>query len=41
MRPPVTYAFFSYAAEAARAMINRPSDRSAAGKALVESLGGT
>jgi len=33
--------FFSYTAEAAKAMIERPSDRSAAGKALVESLGGT
>lgn len=33
--------FFSYTAEAARAMIDRPSDRAAAGKALVESLGGT
>lgn len=33
--------FFSYTAEAAKAMIERPSDRSAAGKALAESLGGT
>ncbi len=33
--------FFSYTAEAAKAMIEKPSDRSAAGKALVESLGGT
>ena len=33
--------FFSYTGEAANAMIERPSDRSAAGKALVESLGGT
>ena len=33
--------FFSYTGEAAKAMIDRPSDRSAAGKALVESLGGT
>ncbi len=33
--------FFSYSADAAKAMIDRPSDRSAAGKALVESLGGT
>lgn len=32
--------FFSYTAEAAKAMIERPSDRSAAGKALAESLGG-
>lgn len=33
--------FFSYNAESTAAMIERPSDRSAAGKALVESLGGT
>ena len=33
--------FFSYTAESAKAMIERPSDRSAALKALVESLGGT
>ena len=33
--------FFSYTAESGKAMIERPSDRSAAGKALVESLGGT
>jgi uncharacterized protein with GYD domain len=33
--------FFSYKAESAKAMIERPSDRSAAAKALVESLGGT
>ncbi len=33
--------FFSYTGEAAKAMIERPSDRSAAAKALVESLGGT
>lgn len=33
--------FFSYTAESAKAMIDRPSDRAAAGKALVESLGGT
>ena len=33
--------FFSYTADSATAMIDRPSDRSAAGKALVESLGGT
>ena len=33
--------FFSYTAESAKAMIDRPSDRSAAGKALAESLGGT
>lgn len=33
--------FFSYTGDATKAMIERPSDRSAAGKALVESLGGT
>ena len=33
--------FFSYTPESTKAMIESPSDRSAAGKALVESLGGT
>jgi uncharacterized protein with GYD domain len=33
--------FFSYTGESARTMIERPSDRSAAGKAVVEALGGT
>ena len=33
--------FFSYTGESAKAMIERPSDRVAAAKALVESLGGT
>jgi uncharacterized protein with GYD domain len=33
--------FFSYSAEAVKAMIHHPSDRSAAATALVESLGGT
>ncbi len=33
--------FFSYSSESAKAMIERPSDRTAAAKALVESLGGT
>ena len=33
--------FFSYSAEAVKAMIHHPSDRSAAAKALVEALGGT
>jgi uncharacterized protein with GYD domain len=33
--------FFSYTAESMKAMVERPSDRSAATKALVESLGGT
>ena len=32
--------FFSYTAEAAKAMIEHPSDRGAASKAVVESLGG-
>ena len=33
--------FFSYTGQSDKAMIERPSDRSAAAKALVESLGGT
>ena len=33
--------FFSYTGDAAKAMIEKPSDRTAAAKALVESLGGT
>ena len=33
--------FFSYTGDAAKAMIQHPSDRSAAARALVESLGGT
>lgn len=33
--------FFSYSADAVKAMIHHPSDRSAAATALVESLGGT
>ena len=33
--------FFSYSSASAKAMIDRPSDRAAAAKALVESLGGT
>ena len=33
--------FFSYTGASAAAMIEHPSDRSAASKALVESLGGT
>jgi uncharacterized protein with GYD domain len=33
--------FFSYTAASTKAMIDRPTDRSAAAKALVESLGGT
>ena len=38
---PRFISFFSYTSESAKAMIDRPSDRAAAGKALVESLGGT
>ena len=38
---PKFITFFSYTGASAKAMIDRPSDRSAAGKALVESLGGT
>lgn len=38
---PKFISFFSYTGEAAKAMIERPSDRSAATKALAESLGGT
>jgi uncharacterized protein with GYD domain len=33
--------FFSYTGAAAKAMIERPSDRGAAAKALAESVGGT
>jgi len=33
--------FFSYTGEAAKAMIERPSDRTAAARALAESVGGT
>lgn len=33
--------FFSYTSDAVASMIHSPSDRSAAAKALVESLGGT
>ena len=38
---PKYIAFFSYTGQAAKAMIEHPTDRSAAAKALVESLGGT
>jgi uncharacterized protein with GYD domain len=38
---PKFITFFSYTGASAKAMIERPSDRSAAAKALVESLGGT
>ncbi len=37
---PKYIAFFSYTGAAGRAMIDKPSDRSAAAKALIESLGG-
>ena len=33
--------FFSYTGDAAKAMIEHPSDRTAAAKALAESVGGT
>lgn len=33
--------YFSYTSDSAKAMIKKPSDRSAAAKGLVESLGGT
>jgi uncharacterized protein with GYD domain len=38
---PRYIAFFSYNAESAKAMIEKPSDRSAAARALIESLGGS
>jgi uncharacterized protein with GYD domain len=38
---PKFISFFSYTGASAKAMIERPSDRSAAAKALTESLGGT
>ena len=38
---PKFITFFSYTGASAKAMIERPSDRSAAAKGLVESLGGT
>ena len=38
---PKYITYFSYTAESVRAMIHHPSDRSAATRALVESLGGT
>jgi uncharacterized protein with GYD domain len=37
---PTYITFFSYTGAAAKAMIDRPSDRNAAAKSLVESLGG-
>lgn len=37
---PKYVTFFSYSAEAMKAMIHHPSDREAAARALVESLGG-
>jgi uncharacterized protein with GYD domain len=38
---PTYITFFSYSGESAKAMIQHPSDRGAAAKVLVESLGGT
>lgn len=38
---PKFLTYFSYTGAAAKAMVDRPSDRTAAAKALVESLGGT
>ena len=38
---PKFITFFSYTADSAKAMIDRPSDRSAAVKTLVEAMGGT
>ena len=38
---PKFITFFSYTGEAGKAMIERPSDRTAAARALVESVGGT
>lgn len=37
---PKYICFFSYTRDAAKAMIDRPTDRAAAAKALVESVGG-
>lgn len=38
---PKFITFFSYTGDSAKAMIDRPSDRSAAARGLVESMGGT
>ena len=38
---PKYITFFSYSADAIKAMIHHPSDRGAAAQALIESLGGT
>ena len=38
---PKFISFFSYTGESAKAMIEHPTDRSAAARTLVESLGGT
>jgi uncharacterized protein with GYD domain len=37
---PKYVTFFSYTSDAAKAMVQHPSDRAAAAKALVESVGG-
>jgi uncharacterized protein with GYD domain len=38
---PKFVTFFSYTGESAKAMINKPTDRSAAARTIVESLGGS
>ena len=38
---PKFITFFSYTGESAKAMINKPTDRSAAARTIVDSLGGT
>lgn len=38
---PKFITFFSYTGEAAKAMINKPTDRAAAARTIVESIGGS
>ena len=38
---PKFVTFFSYTGESAKAMINKPTDRAAAARGIVESLGGS
>ncbi len=38
---PKFVTFFSYTGESAKAMINKPTDRSAAARTIVESVGGS
>ena len=38
---PKFITFFSYTGESAKAMINKPSDRAAAARTIVESIGGS